>query len=45
MKKVKSFNVEEEVYKQFMIYAIKKNSSVSKEIENYMKSVLKKENK
>lgn len=45
MKKARCINVDEEIFKQFRLYTIMINSSVSKELENYMKETLKKINK
>lgn len=42
---IKSIFVDEEIFKQFRLYTIMINSSVSKELENYMKETLKKINK
>lgn len=41
MKKIKTMNIDEEIYKQFRLYAISINSSVSREIEKIMKETLK----
>ena len=43
MKKIHTFNVEEEVYKEFRMYALIINKSVSSIIEEYMKEILKKQ--
>lgn len=45
MKKAKCISIDEETFKQFRLYTIMINSSVSKELENYMKETLKKINK
>lgn len=48
MKKIKTINIDEKTYKDFQIYAITINKSVSSLLEEYMKEVLKgieKENK
>lgn len=45
MKKIHTFNVDEETYKEFKLYSIMVNKSVSSLIEEYMKNVLKKMNK
>lgn len=48
MKKIKAINIDDNVWKQFQIYAITINKSVSSLIEQYMREVLKgieKENK
>lgn len=45
MKKIHTFNVDDKIYKEFRMYSIMINKSVSSLIEEYMKSVLKKVNK
>lgn len=48
MKKIKTINIDDNIWKQFQIYAITINKSVSSLIEEHMKEVLKgieKENK
>lgn len=45
MKKIHTFNVDDKIYKEFQMYSIMINKSVSSLIEEYMKSVLKKVNK
>lgn len=37
MKKIKAFRIDEELYNKFKIYVIKNNTTISKEIENFMK--------
>lgn len=41
MKKIKTINIDEKIYKDFQIYAIMINKSVSSLIEEYMRNVLK----
>ena len=41
MKKIKTINVDEKIYKDFQIYAIMINKSVSSLIEEHMRNVLK----
>lgn len=41
MKKIKTINVDDDVWKQFQIYAITINKSVSSLLEQHMKEVLK----
>ena len=41
MKKIKTINIDEKTYKDFQIYAIMINKSVSSLIEEYMRNVLK----
>ena len=45
MKKVHTFNVDEKIYKEFKMYALIINKSVSSMIEEYMKETLKKRQK
>lgn len=42
MKKIKAFRVDEELYNEFKIYTIMINSSISKELEKFMKQTLEK---
>ena len=41
MKKIKTINIDEKIYKDFQIYAIMINKSVSSLIEEHMRNVLK----
>ena len=41
MKKIKTINIDEKTYKDFQIYAIMINKSVSSLIEEYMRTSLK----
>ena len=41
MKKIKTINIDEKTYKDFQIYAIMINRSVSSLIEEYMRETLK----
>lgn len=41
MKKIKTINIDDDVWKQFKIYAITINKSVSSLLEQHMKEVLK----
>lgn len=41
MKKIKTINIDEKTYKDFQIYAIMINKSVSSLIEEHMRNVLK----
>ena len=43
MKKIHTFNVDEKTYKEFKMYALIINKSVSSMIEEYMKETLKKQ--
>lgn len=43
MKKIHTFNVDEKIYKEFKMYALIINKSVSFMIEKYMKETLKKQ--
>ena len=45
MKTIRSINVDDKVYKDFQMYAIILNTSVSALLEKYMKNVVKKINK
>ena len=40
MKKIKTINIDEKTYKEFQMYAIMINKSVSSLIEEYMRKVL-----
>ena len=40
MKKIKTINIDEKIYKDFQMYAIMINKSVSSLIEEYMRKVL-----
>jgi hypothetical protein len=42
MKKIHTFNVDDKIYKEFQMYSIMINKSVSSLIETYMKETLKK---
>lgn len=41
MKKIKTINIDENIYKEFQMYSIMINKSVSSLIEEYMRNVLK----
>ena len=41
MKKIKTINIDENIYKDFQIYAIMINKSVSSLIEQFMRETLK----
>ena len=41
MKKIKTINIDEKTYKDFQIYAIMINKSVSSLIEQFMREILK----
>ena len=45
MKKIHTMNIEEGVYKEFKMYALMIDKSVSALIEEYMKNVLKEKQK
>lgn len=45
MKKIHTFNVDDKIYKEFQMYSIMINKSVSALLEEYMKNTLKKMNK
>ena len=45
MKKIHTFCVEDKVYRDFKMYSIMVNRSVSSLLEEYMRNVLKKMNK
>lgn len=42
MKKIHAINIDDNIYKQFKIYSITINKSVSSLIEEYMKNTIKK---
>lgn len=42
MKKIKTINIDENVWKKFQIYAITLNKSVSSLIEEYMREIISK---
>ena len=41
MKKIKTINIDENIYKEFQVYAIMINKSVSSLIEQFMRETLK----
>jgi hypothetical protein len=45
MKKIHTFYIDDDVYKEFKIYSVIINKSISQLLEEYMKDILKEQNK